>query len=386
MDVATHRSFFEQLKKTPTVVLAESFERFLAEQGTLDEAEPTEEVKRARQVLRTLAHMKSGICIPLVGQKEILGLWNLHDAPGVESYSTEEIARMMAVGEQAAINIENSMAFEKIREKERMAVLGQMSAGLAHEIRNPLGAIKGAAQYLDPVEVGGDASEFLKIIIEEADRLNQVVDQFLDYARPYQAQMESTDINQVIHQTVRLVAPGLDGKNIQLDLDLHPDLPSVPASGQQLTQVVLNLLTNAVEAMPDGGKLTVKTGLRTDGLGTSLPVALARTGVEVQVTDTGRGIAPEVQQRIFVPFFTTKERGTGLGLAISQRILEHHGGEIRIRSAEGQGSTFTVVLPCPPETPGAAEPADTADEADSLLAKVESDDLPFPPEPSGKNS
>jgi len=296
-------------------------------------------------VLKTLAQMSAGICIPLVGQNEILGLWNIRDEPGAESYSTEEIARMMAVGEQAAINIENSKMFEKIRERDRLAVLGEMSAGLAHEIRNPLGAIKGAAQYLDPAAVGEDASEFLNIIIEETDRLNVVVDQFLDYARPYQAQQEPTDVNLVINQTVRLLAPGLQEKKVKLSVDLQADLPQVMANGQQLTQVFLNLMNNAQEAMPDGGRISIKTSLLSDGQGT-LPRQLARKqAVRIQVSDTGPGIAPQVLERIFVPFFTTKARGTGLGLAISQRILEHHGGEIRIRSQPGEGSTFTIYLP-----------------------------------------
>ncbi len=344
IDVAAHRAFFDQLKKTPTVVLAEAFERQVADQGAPADSEPAGDTERARSVLETLNTLQAGICVPLVGQNEILGLWNLQDEKGLESYSADEIALLMTIGEQAAINIENSRIFERIRERDRLAVLGEMSAGLAHEIRNPLGAIKGAAQYLDPNAVGEDAAEFLDIIIEEVDRLNKVVDQFLDYARPFQVKHEPTDINKVVDHTIKLVAPGLAEKSIELDVDLASDLPLMEANEQQLTQVFLNLINNALEAMPDGGTLKIRTGLRKPVPVPWLRPSKRATSVHVEITDTGAGIEPETQGRIFVPFFTTKERGTGLGLAISQRIAENHGGEIRIRSKKGEGSTFLVVL------------------------------------------
>ncbi len=349
MDVAAHRSFFDQIKKTPTVLLRETFERHLIDHDVI--SEPTGDTKHARAVLETMSVLHTGICIPFIGKNEVLGLLNLLDESSAESFSTEEIARMMAIGEQAAINIENSKNFEKMRERDRLAVLGEMSAGLAHEIRNPLGAIKGAAQYLDPTSVGEDAAEFLKIIIEETDRLNQVVNQFLDYARPYQIHRLPTDVNEVITHCLRVVQAGLEGKRIQCASELQADLPQVESNSQLLTQVFLNLMTNAVDAMPDGGTLTVQTRYRLLSPALRLRGTAERTGrIEIDIQDTGRGIPPESLQHIFVPFFTTKERGTGLGLAISQRIVEQHGGEIQVRSQFGKGSTFTIVLPCPAES------------------------------------
>jgi two-component system sensor histidine kinase HydH len=382
IDVAAHRAFFDQVKKTPTVVLAETYERFVAEQGTpADSSKASSEVQHARQVLKTLAHMKSALCIPFPSQDEILGLWNLQDEASAESYSTEEIARLIALGEQAAINIENSKAFEHIRERDRLAVLGEMSAGLAHEIRNPLGAIKGAAQYLDPSSVGEDTSQFLKIIIEEVDRLNQVVDQFLDYSRPFQAQKDPTDINRIILQTTRLLSTSLAERSIELKLELQSDLPLVDANAPQLTQVFFNLLNNALEAMPEGGQLIVRSKLRSGGFGSWSGLRRLTGAVEVQVVDTGRGIPLPEQERLFVPFFTTKEHGTGLGLSISQRIVEHHGGEIRVRSKEGEGSTFSVVLPYPTDT---TAPAEGLEEKGKKAAS--SNDLPFPDEDSREKS
>jgi len=292
----------------------------------------------------------------------------------------------MAVAEQAGINIENSKMFEKIRERDRLVVLGEMAAGLAHEIRNPLGAIKGAAQYLDPSAVGEDASEFLKIIIEETDRLNQVVNQFLDYSRPFQAIREPTDINQVVNHTTRLLSPGLEAKKIELKLQLHTDLPEVPANAQQLTQVLLNLLNNSVEAMQEGGTLTIQTNLSSQRLGSWADSSSRSSAVEIRVTDTGRGIPQETLDKLFVPFFTTKEHGTGLGLAISQRIVEHHGGEITIHSKVGQGSTFTIMLPGQSDSTIASDSDIEDDELLSEQEKKRSGDLPFPTEPSREKS
>jgi Signal transduction histidine kinase, nitrogen specific len=376
IDVAAHRPFFDQIKKTPTVLLRETFERHLVDQDVI--SEPTGDIKHARAVLETMSTLHTGICIPFIGKSEVLGLLNLLDESSTESFSTEEIARMMAIGEQAGINIENSMMVEKIRERDRLAVLGEMSAGLAHEIRNPLGAIKGAAQYLDPTSVGEDAAEFLKIIIEETDRLNQVVNQFLDYARPYQIQRMPTDVNEVVTHCLRVVQAGLEGKRIQCKTELQADLPSVGSNSQLLTQVFLNLMTNAVDAMPDGGTLTVRTNYRLSSPVLRLRGAAERIGrIEIEIHDTGRGIPPESLQHIFVPFFTTKERGTGLGLAISQRIVEQHGGEILVRSLFGDGSTFTVLLPCATESGKA--PSASANNAQPTAEQLsEPPDLLFP--------
>ena len=366
IDVAAQRAFFDQIKKTPTVILAETFERQVADQGAPADSEPAGDAERARNVLETMDTLQAGICVPLVGQNEILGLWNLQDEKGLESYSADEIALLITIGERAAINIENSRIFKRIRERDRLAVLGEMSAGLAHEIRNPLGAIKGAAQHLDPNAVGKDAAEFLDIIIEEVDRLNTVVDQFLDYARPFQAKHQPTDINKVVDHTIKLVAPGLAERSIEIDVNLVSDLPMIEANEQQLTQVFLNLINNAVEAMPDGGTLKVRTNLRKPFSLPWLRPSKSMTSVQVEVSDTGAGIEPEIQGRIFVPFFTTKERGTGLGLAISQRIVENHGGEIRISSKQGEGSTFLVVLNhrAPSESADSSAPPGTSTEFD----------------------
>jgi signal transduction histidine kinase len=253
-----------------------------------------------------------------------------------------------------AITVQNSKLYERMKERDRLAALGEMAAGLAHEIRNPLGAIKGAAQLLTPTTsddghgIPAESREFLGIIVEEANRLNRVVSQFLDYARPYRGEPQPLDVNEVVRKTAQLVTPpplptgeGGDAPPpppVEVHLQLSDELPRARADAEQLRQVFLNLAINGVQAMPSGGKLTISTALRKGG----------RRGtpqLEVRFRDTGVGIPPAELKNLFIPFYTTKEKGTGLGLPISQRIIENHGGTIEVRSRVGVGSTFTVVLP-----------------------------------------
>jgi signal transduction histidine kinase len=224
-----------------------------------------------------------------------------------------------------------------------LAALGQMAAGLAHEIRNPLGSIKGAAQFLRPTgsqpAEAGDTREFLDIIVEEVDRLNKIVSQFLDYARPYRGDQSPLDINDVVRKTLHLLDKERTA-NVEIATTFIEGLPPVRADAQQLRQVFLNLILNALEAMPQGGKMHVSTSLRR-----STRRGAAAAFLEIRFRDTGVGISLGDQRNLFIPFFTTKERGTGLGLPISQRIIENHGGTIEVRSMTGTGSTFTVLLP-----------------------------------------
>jgi len=222
-----------------------------------------------------------------------------------------------------------------------------MAAGLAHEIRNPLGAIKGAAQFLQPTAggppVGTDPAgtkEFLNIIVEEVNRLNKIVSQFLDYARPYRGEQRQLEVNEVIRKTLQLLAKESEGKGIEVVPTLVDGLPPVRADAEQLLQVFLNLALNAVQAMPDGGRLFVSSSIRR-----ATRRGAAAAFLEVRFRDTGVGIPPGDLRNLFIPFFTTKEKGTGLGLPISQRIIENHGGTIEVRSQAGTGATFTVLLP-----------------------------------------
>ncbi len=231
--------------------------------------------------------------------------------------------------------------FDEKLEREKALLLAEMAPVFAHEIRNPLGSIKGAAQYLQTEASTEEQQKLLDVIIEEVNRLNSVVSRFLDYARPFQMKVDAVNINDIIRKAVSVIRANRLTENISVILDLNEELPCVPADGQQILQVILNVALNAIEAMPEGGALTFRTArLETD----------TGTDVAVSIRDTGSGISAEALANIFKPFYTTKERGVGLGLAICQRIVREHGGSIRVKSLPGQGSVFFIRLAAAPKS------------------------------------
>jgi len=235
-----------------------------------------------------------------------------------------------------------------------LASPSRTAAGLAHEVKNPLGAIKGAAQLLDGSPPGDPGStEFVGIILEEVDRLNRVVGSFLAYARPHAGNPVPLDINAAVRRTVQILS-SQKGEELELQLDLAENLPRVKIDPEQLRQVLMNLVQNAVQAMDGRGKISVGTAFRRRGR-TSWGGLESERGVgsspqpdelvEIAVRDTGPGISQSIMKNLFVPFFTTKVQGTGLGLAISQSIIRNAGGLIDVQSHSGTGTTFLVVLP-----------------------------------------
>jgi len=320
---------------------------------------PEVEAKRTALVaLRDRAlEMQAALIFPLFGSAEteqgpwMLGLFCVRDDRADSAFDPDDIDvfRQLAIG--AARVIESSQAYERVKERDRLAALGEMAAGLAHEIRNPLGAIKGAAQLVitadgktaSPTEV----QEFLAIIVEEANRLNNVVTRFLDYARPERPGREGADrldLNTVVRRTEQLLRQDLP-RSVELRVRLDDALPEIAGDPESLLQVFLNLGQNALQAMPDGGTLELLTTRR----------RRSRLGYgqfcEVRFRDTGVGIPRDRLKKLFIPFYTTKQKGTGLGLAISHRIINQHGGTIEVRSTIGQGSTFSVFLPAAEPVP-----------------------------------
>ena len=307
-------------------------------------ARDLERLEDARSAMTT---MKAGICMPLFAGGRVAGFLACWDERVQESFASDEIAGLIEVADRCALVIDNSKLYQQMKERDRLAALGEMAAGLAHEIRNPLAAIKGATQYLDPRRLPGDDREFLEIIVEEVNRLNGVVSQFLDYSRPLKSSMTPGDVGEILQRTFKLLAPEIPS-GIQLTLDLAPELPAVSCDAEQLKQVFLNLALNAFQAMPSGGSLTAATRLARDDLA-PWRESHGRDRVEVRFRDTGPGIPPEARENVFVPFFTTKEKGTGLGLAISQRIVKAHQGTIAVLSPPGGGAEFVISLPGLPE-------------------------------------
>ncbi|MCK6550445.1 ATP-binding protein [Myxococcota bacterium] len=307
----------------------------LTEQLTKDDDE-NEEGARKRDLIEAMRSVSADLLLPFVSGETVLGFLALRDDRSTEPYSTNEIASLMKVAETAATVIWNSKLAERLRERERLATIGAMSAGLAHEIRNPLGAIKGAAQFLDPKRVAtGEEAELLQVIIDETNRLNSVVSQFLDYARPFRANFQPTDVNDVVRKTAKLFEAQQDGKAVPLSLSLSEDLPAIQADTEQVKQVILNLVLNGAEATEDKQRPVVVSTRH-------LP---ERDCIELRIKDQGCGIPREDLDRIFIPFFTTKQQGTGLGLAVCQRIVTNHGGTIHPESQVGRGTEFVIRLP-----------------------------------------
>ena len=225
--------------------------------------------------------------------------------------------------------------FDEKLEREKAMLLAEMAPVFAHEIRNPLGSIKGAAQYLQSEAATDEQNQLLNVIIEEVNRLNAVVSQFLEYARPGSGKARSQDINAIILKAIAIISANRLSDKISISQELQEGLPAVKVDQQQIIQVIINIALNAIEAMHEGGSLT----FRTSKIETSAGLA-----VGITIRDTGTGISPDDMKNIFKPFYTTKERGVGLGLAICQRIIREHGGSIRVKSLPGQGSVFFIRL------------------------------------------
>jgi two-component system, NtrC family, sensor histidine kinase HydH len=240
----------------------------------------------------------------------------------------------VAVDQLAEANRHLQEAEAAVRRSERLAALGQMSAGLAHELRNPLGTIKTSAEMLTK-SIDGDpavALEMAGFISSEVDRTNSLVTRFLDFARPLAIRPEKVDLTQVIDQAVTDVENHRPPFDVVIYKNYSPEIPPFYLDSQLMERVLYNLLLNAAQASPPQGSVTVKTRQIGDT-------------VEVAVIDRGPGIDPKNLESIFNPFFTTKQSGVGLGLAIVSKIVDEHGGKIAVESKPGEGSIFRVYLP-----------------------------------------
>ena len=221
----------------------------------------------------------------------------------------------------------------EVRRSERLAALGRLVAGMAHEIRNPLNSISGYSQHLRSKFISDTPEgKALDVIVKEVDRLNRVITELLDFSRPREPELELLDLNSVVRQTLSLVERETASQGVAVVEELQNDVTMIMGHADSLKQLLLNLMLNALQAMPDGGVLTVQTG------------ALADRAF-LRISDTGQGIPEDTLETIFEPFYTTRESGTGLGLAIVYRIVLDHRAEIRVESSPGAGTAFIVRFP-----------------------------------------
>ncbi len=300
-----------------------------------------------RDVAEEAAHGAWAVlAAPVLFRDQPMGVLVVCEHGGPRRFTAAEIERAMAVANQLAVAIDNARLFDETRRRaeelellqdqlvhqERLAALGELAAVVAHEVRNPLGAIFNSLGTLRRmVRPRGDAKMLFDIVGEEADHLNRIVGQLLDFARPAPATMRAEPLDRVLDEAVAAALAEAHGR-IALVRDVPDGLPLIPMDAGLIRQALLNVALNAVQAMPKGGTLSVHA-------------RLSGEAAVVELADTGPGIPEEVRHRIFEPFFTTKATGTGLGLAVVKRILEDHRGRVEVRGRDSGGTVFALHLP-----------------------------------------
>jgi len=302
-------------------------------------------------VVNEMSLLEAEVSIPLLWKEQLIGMINLSHKFTRDIYSREDIELLGTLANQTAIAIENARLYEDlkrsksyIRRADRLASLGTLTAGLAHEIRNPLVAIKTFTQLLpERIDDQEFRDKFLQIASAEVDRISSLVTELLDFARTSDPKLEMENINIILDGMILLVSTEANKKQINVHKTYDSDLPFVQIDREQMKQVFLNILLNAIEATPEKGKITVATRsfLKPGG----------EPYVQIEFTDTGCGIPPDQLEEIFNPFFTTKTTGSGLGLSISNQIVQDHEGYIDVESQVGKGSSFFVNLPVNQEHP-----------------------------------
>jgi two-component system NtrC family sensor kinase len=230
---------------------------------------------------------------------------------------------------------ERKRAQEQLLQSEKLAALGRLAASLAHEINNPLQALSSGLRLLNrPTLDAEKRKQYVAVAGREVERLVGIAERTIGFYRPTADDAAATDVHVLLDEMLALAGKELEHGHVVVRREWADHLSTIHAIANQLKQVFLNLILNAAQAMPDGGTLTISTGRAEDG-----------SAICVRFADTGHGIAPEHRDRIFEPFYTTREQGTGLGLSISYNIVQQHGGRIEVESQPGQGTVFAVILP-----------------------------------------
>ena len=265
-------------------------------------------------------------------------------------YEQREIDTLMFLANHSALALEHALLYQFQEDKlkrflhaDKLATVGELAAGAAHEIRNPLTSIRSTAQFLKK-DLPSERQALVDGIVEEVDRIDHIITGLLSLSKSTELKISRVDLGDIVHQTLLLLEPELRGRRIAVEEDITPDSTMIDGDAAQLKQLFLNILLNSIQAMPDGGKILLRMTQSAQGGDQPTNHRL----LSISVADTGKGIAEADLSRVFDPFFTTKEEGTGLGLSISYGIVSKHGGEIQIASSTagpGRGTTVTVHLP-----------------------------------------
>ena len=318
---------------------------FRANRQILFFEEDAEVTDYLRAELQPFLDLSINLACPLISMDRLIGMIFLHVSQ--VPLSGIQIANLQMLSRQASLAFENALLFkERLRQNERMfraeqlATMGQFAAGIAHELRNPLTAIRSTVQYLgNEFEKDTDQRNLAHGILDEVDRLNNIVGNLLSLARPAQSNPEEIDIRPEIERCVNFIEAKARSQNITLETDFKKDMPKLRFDQAELRQVLLNVMMNGLQAMPEGGLLLIKACcLIEDSVAGSERIL-------IQIEDEGPGIPANLRQKVFEPFFTTKAGGTGLGLAICNSIVKRYNGEIWIEQAEGGGTEVKFSLP-----------------------------------------
>jgi signal transduction histidine kinase len=284
----------------------------------------------------------AAIVFPMIAKDELVGFLCLGEKLSGEVYSDEDIDLLTTLCNQMGVSIENAMLYEDAMEAQKhlyqadkLSTVGALAAGLAHEIKNPIAAIKGFTQVLDKAVRDNDQetlNDFKEVVPRQLDRINEIVEKLLTLSKPQKLERINVAINKVLEDIIRLVEKQALKQKVQI-IKTFDDIPQTLADPQQLTQAFLNLILNAIQAMPDGGALEIRTKF----VGTDK--------ILIEFIDNGIGIAKDKLSHIFDPFFTTKAGGSGLGLSVTRKIILDHHGKLDVESEIGKGTKFTLIIP-----------------------------------------
>lgn len=345
---SNNHELFEHLFETRRILLKDEVKHTLENKMLL-----SEERKRLNAIRKEMEIFRAQVCVPSISRSKYMGnklvaVFCMGEKKSGDMYTDEDIQLLSTLSNQAAIAVENALMYsdlmkqyqelketkDQLVQSEKLAALGTMAAGIAHEIRNPLTSLQLFVQMMaERFDDHEFREKFTQVVPPEIERLNRIVNDLVSFAKPSKLTREPAQINEILDKTVRLSEISFKKLNVKVVKEFS-EVPKVLVDSQQIMQIFLNLIMNGAQAMANGGTLTVKTYYDD----------IAKV-VCVDVKDTGIGISEANLKKLFSPFFSTKEGGTGLGLAITRRIIEEHNGKIKVKSAIGEGTTFTVELP-----------------------------------------
>ena len=340
VSISDNYSLIEELRTAEDIIIKDDIIHQLTS-GNLSE----QQKDHLKQIREEMDKFKSAVLVPTfskgkhLGQK-LIGVLCLGEKKSQDMFLGEDLQLLHTLSYQAAIALENAMLYDErvksrdvLMKSEKMAALGTMAAGIVHELKNPLAFMQTVSQLM-PLK--WDDKEFkdttMKMLPEEISRMKGIVDGLLQYSKQHEIVLSPIGIGEVIDKVLTMLTYEVRKNSVSIKKDVPKDVPLIMGDKNRLMQVILNLVSNGIQAMRRGGSLVIKV----EDMG-------AR--VALKVSDTGIGIAKERLKEIFNPFYTTKDIGTGLGLAITQKIVEDHNGSIEVDSVVGQGTTFTVYLP-----------------------------------------